>query len=444
MPGPFAIAAVTAVLKDLLNDGMANHDLSSLGNVSVTALPPDRIPVTSADEKSQINLFLFQVAPNIALRNQGLPSRGSNGERLTNPPLAVDLRYLVTAYGKEELHADALLGYAMQVLHENPVLTRAMINATLTPALPPGVSLPPGLGMISTSDLADQVEQVKITPANLNAEEMSRLWSAMQAKYRPTAVYHVSVVLIEADKARKSALPVLRQGDDGRGPVAQADLIPPFPGIERVLLPNGQAHALLGDTVTVEGHDFAGDSGKPTDVTAEVRLITLRRLAALAIAVPLGARSAQSITFAVPSTPADLPAGVYSLAVGITPTAAPSETRYSNEVPLVLSPSIIVGLGGPIARSAVDPATQLGTATVGITVSPEVLPEQRVTLLLGSKEVPANPHPAQTDALTFVAKGMAAGSYWIRLRVDGAESRLIDRSNPNDLKFDPSQKLDLT
>jgi hypothetical protein len=208
MAGPFAIAAVTAVLKDLLNDGLANHDLSALGNVSVTALPPDRIPITNADEKSQINIFLFQVAPNIGWRNNGLPSRSITGERLTNAPLALDLRYLITAYGKEEFHADALLGYAMQVLHENPVLTRAMVNATLKPSLPVGVTLPPGLAMISTSDLAEQVEVVKISPAYLGTEEMARLWSAMQAKYRPTAVYNLSVVLIDANKASKSALPV--------------------------------------------------------------------------------------------------------------------------------------------------------------------------------------------------------------------------------------------
>src|SRR5438552_12692119 len=161
MAGPFAGAAVTAVLKDLLNDGMANHDLSALGHVTVTALPPDRIPVTAADEKSQLNLFMFQVAPNLGWRNNSLPSRAVNGERLTNPPLALDLRYLVTAYGKQEFHADALLGFAMHVLHETPVITRAMINSTLRPALPGGVTLPPGLGMISTSDLSEQIELVK-------------------------------------------------------------------------------------------------------------------------------------------------------------------------------------------------------------------------------------------------------------------------------------------
>ncbi len=444
MSGPFAVAAVTAVLKDLLNDGMANHDLSALGNVTVTALPPDRIPVTAADEKSQLNLFMFQVAPNLGWRNNGLPSRSPSGERLTNPPLALDLRYLVTAYGKEEFHADALLGYAMQVLHENPVLTRDMINATLKPALPIGVTLPPGLGLISTSDLAEQVELVKITPAYLGAEEMSRLWSAMQAKYRPTAVYTLSVILIIADKSRKSALPVLKQGDDGKGPQAQANLVPPYAAIEGYILPKNQVEGMLGDVVTVNGHHFAGDTGKPLDVTAAVRLVTLRLDTPIVIPVGVGARTDKSLTFAIPNTPAALPAGVYAMAVSVTPTAPLSEQSLSNEVPLVIAPIITGGLGAPIVRSAVDVATGLGTATIVLTCSPEVLPEQRVTLALGTKAVPANPHPVQTSSVTFVVKNAAAGEYLVRLGIDGAESLLIDRADLTKLKFDPTQKLDLT
>ena len=49
-PGPgmsnaLAIASVTRVLKDLLNNGLIDHDVSDAvgGNVTVTALPPDRI-----------------------------------------------------------------------------------------------------------------------------------------------------------------------------------------------------------------------------------------------------------------------------------------------------------------------------------------------------------------------------------------------------------------
>ena len=43
MSSPLAIAAVTAGLKDLLNDGLLDNDLSSIGSFTVTALPPDRV-----------------------------------------------------------------------------------------------------------------------------------------------------------------------------------------------------------------------------------------------------------------------------------------------------------------------------------------------------------------------------------------------------------------
>ena len=115
MSSPLAIASVTAVLKDLLNNGLIDHSLAStVGNVTVTALSPDRIDVTTLNQQSQLNLFLYQVTPNAGWRNVGLPSRDSRGERTSNPPLAIDLHYLLTAYGALELHSEILLGYGMQ------------------------------------------------------------------------------------------------------------------------------------------------------------------------------------------------------------------------------------------------------------------------------------------------------------------------------------------
>ncbi len=443
MAGAFALAGVTAVLKDLLNNGMADHDLSALGNVLVTALPPDRIAVTAAEETSQLNVFLYQAMHNPALRNNALPSRSGAGERLSNPPLALDLKYLITAYGREEMHADALLGYAMQVLHENPVLTRAMINATLKPALPPGITLPPGLAMLSTSDLGDQIEGIRIIPAPLDTEETSRLWSSLQAKYRPTAVYTVSVVLIEATRAAKAPLPVLQQGDSGKGPVAGADLVPSIPTIAAVVLPAGRAQALLGDAVTVTGHDFAGPTGVPGDVTVSARLTNLRSGAVRDIAVPVGARGRASVTFTIPDLPDEMAAGTYTLGIVVTPNADAADARSSNEVALAIAPVITSGLG-VIARSGVDPASALGTATFSIGCSPEVLPAQRASLILGTREIPAAAHPAQTGTLAFTATGLAAGRYRVRLRIDGIDSPLVDRSSPDAPAFDATQEVQLT
>ena len=128
MSSPLAIAGVTAVLRDLLNDGLINHNVASVigSSVKVSVGPPDQVVPANGSEASQLNLFLHQVTPNLGWRNEGLPSRGTSGrERLSNLPLALDLHYLVSAYSGGELHAEILLGYAMQLLHENPVLQRS-------------------------------------------------------------------------------------------------------------------------------------------------------------------------------------------------------------------------------------------------------------------------------------------------------------------------------
>ena len=98
MSGSFAVAAVSAVLQRLLGRGVGG--LTAFGNVSVTALPPDRI-VTTPNEPSQLNLFMYQALVNTAWRNVGMPSHAASGERVTNPPLGLDLHYLLTAYGEK-------------------------------------------------------------------------------------------------------------------------------------------------------------------------------------------------------------------------------------------------------------------------------------------------------------------------------------------------------
>ena len=54
-----------------------------------------------------------------------------------------------------------------------------------------GGGLPAAMLNLYTSDLADQVELMKIWPQTLTTEEISRLWTAFQAKYRPTAAYQI-------------------------------------------------------------------------------------------------------------------------------------------------------------------------------------------------------------------------------------------------------------
>ena len=59
MSNALAIAGVTAVLRDLLNDGFINHNVSGVlgSTVTVSALPPDRLVSPNGTENTQLNLF---------------------------------------------------------------------------------------------------------------------------------------------------------------------------------------------------------------------------------------------------------------------------------------------------------------------------------------------------------------------------------------------------
>src|SRR5689334_6430427 len=117
MTSALAVAAVTAVLRNLLDERLiASGVASSLGGVTVSALLPDRI-ATGGDEHSQLNLFLHRLTPNSSWRT----TRATSGAG-TRPPLALDLHYLLTAYGEQDFHAEILIGHAIQLLHERQLL----------------------------------------------------------------------------------------------------------------------------------------------------------------------------------------------------------------------------------------------------------------------------------------------------------------------------------
>ena len=421
-----AIASVTQVLKDLLNDGLIDHDITGItgGNVTVTALPPDRIDTTSTNEPTQLNLFMYQATPNQGWSNVGLPSFNGRGERISNPPLALDLHYLLTAYGASELHTEILLGYGMQLFHETSVLARDAIRRSLAPPLTVGGGLPSNLRALSTSELAEQVEQIKITPVVLSTEELSKLWAAFQAKYRPTAAYKATVVLIESKKSTKPALPVQ----------ARNIYLIPFhqPLIEKIHSQSAPEEAIVenqkilaGYHLIIEGKQLKGDVVRVIISGSEIT------------PDPVNINDNQ-ISVELPS---DLSAGIqgvqviHQILMGSPP--APHRGVESNVVPFVLSPHI-ESLNVTNVQGA---GSSLRSAEIQLTISPAVNQTQRVILLLnefttGATTVPLQSYsfhappmailspPNPIENITIPISGVRAGTYLVRIQVDGAESPL--------------------
>ena len=200
MSNVLSIAAVTAVVKDLLENGLVSDAIvSSMGDVVVTALPPDRVSV-EADERPQLNLFLYQISPN---RNANWSANTadkfydrSRTDRTISPPLALDLYYLVTAYGAKDFQAELLLGYAIDLLYKIPMLNSDRIETALTNTTKVSAAnvFSQSLSAISTAELAQNLGQLKISSEFLSLDEMSRLWSLFQTHYRPSTAYRVSMV----------------------------------------------------------------------------------------------------------------------------------------------------------------------------------------------------------------------------------------------------------
>jgi hypothetical protein len=426
MSTALAIAGVTSVLRDLLNDGMVNHNISgTLGNsVTVSVLAPDRVVPASGSESSQINLFLYLVTPNASWRNEGLPSRDPTGRlRLTNPPLALDLHYLLSVYSGGDLHAEILLGYAMQLLHEMPVLTRDAIRTALNPSPDVGSVLPPALQALADSGLEDQIELIKLTPQYLNTEEMSKLWTAMQSHFRPTAAYTASVVLIQAQQPARAPLPVLSRGPVNpvtlrdRGVVVNPGLVPPFPMLTAVVPPLNQPVARIGDVLNLQGHDLDG-------ANREVRLVNDRFRIDLSIAAFIASPDAGAdglVQFVLDaSLAATLPVGVYGVTVQVV---RPAETtpRETNRLTMLLAPQM-TNLPLNVNRDGA------GTATFTIEFLPMLRVGQTAVLVLGQDEYLPQGGGSPSTSLTFVIPNAPSGPLLARLRVDGIESPIIDLS----------------
>ncbi len=433
MSTALAIAGVSAVLRDLLNDGLIQHNaVGVLGSsVTVSVGPPDRVVPADGSEASQLNLFLYQVTPNAAWRNEGLPARdGSGRQRLANAPLALDLHYLVSAYSSADLHGEILLGYAMQLLHETPVLSRQAIRRALTPSPDVGDQLPPALRALAASGLESQLEQIRITPVSLNTEELSRLWTATQSHLRPTAAYMASVVLIEATEPARKPLPVLTVGPlvkpdpldaatwYARGVAVQQGLVPALPTLETVEPAGGHSVARIDASVSLHGHHLDAEPGSPRSVVLANDALGV---SASLDAAPAATDAAGHIAFTIPAARSmDFPAGVYTLSARLRRPGEASP-RDTNRLALTLAPQI-VGLPQSFARDGE------GNASFDLTVRPAVHPGQRAGLVLGQLEFPARPLAAASETLHFDIPGAPPGTHLARLRVDGIESPLVDRS----------------
>ena len=408
MSTPEGIATVTAILQHLLVQATSGAD--------ITTKPPSA--ARNGGNGDQLNLFLYATHVNTAFSNSSMPGQARNGESGT-PPLALVLKYLLTAYGAndDDISGQGLMGQAMSAFHDHPVLGQVDIE-----------------GITPDSDLQNQIERLRITPDVLSLDDMSKLWSSFQAEYRLSTGYEVSVVLIESTRFGSAPLPVLKRGGQNRGAHVLAASSPVLSGIR---FPNQKPGAELGDLLTILGENMASD-----DVAVRFRHPLLD--APIEIQ-PEEDRSQTEIHVRLPGQGDDpevgskWPAGFYTLSLVIQKPDIPVWT--TNELALPLAPQI----------SSISPtAAPAGDITLTIECLPQVRSDQRIALIIGNRAVqpdnistPADPTAPSTLTFTVANAEARTEPYVLRLRVDGVDSIPVDFSGDTP-QFADDQKVTIS
>ena len=210
-----AIGGVSTTLSTLLQDRMEIP--GGAAGVAVTIGTPklEKDADPTKEEEARVNLFLYRVTENGFVQNQEIPGHGSAGA-FGYPPLSLNLHYLLTGYGSKEIVrtttnllneelGQEVLGSAMRVLHDVPVVTDRLVT----------VRSPAGKAILDQS-LRGSFEALKLSLEPLSLEDITKIWTALGLRYRLSAAYVVTTVQIESRRPRTFPRPV-------------GEPIPPYP-----------------------------------------------------------------------------------------------------------------------------------------------------------------------------------------------------------------------
>jgi hypothetical protein len=154
---------------------------------------------TARDSANRLSLWLYQISENEYLKNQ-VPLRTNDPQVNGFPPLALNFNYLITPFATSGDGDHLLLGKTMQVLYDNST--------------------------IILHDPANSIaEELRVIMCNLNLEQLTRIWEALQQPYRLSMCYQVRVTQIDSRRTSFSGRVVERKTVLGPGLAAPGGVV---------------------------------------------------------------------------------------------------------------------------------------------------------------------------------------------------------------------------
>lgn len=407
MSNHLAIATVTAVLQRTLQASVQRH----VESVRISTVAPHRIG--QGTPETGINLYLYQVSRNNALKNSDALAQRSRNKRSPWRQSALELHYILSFYGNEaELEPQRLMGSVVRTFNDRTLLGAQLIQDTLSDST---------FNYLDQSDLAQHVQELQIVPEDLSLEDLSKVWSVFfQTPYALSMGYKVMAVVIDGEDPAERALQVRELPVQGIAP------FPNRPQVNRILAEEGPYHPILPTScLHIQGQHLqglqtqvrlGGQDVDPQDLSDQ----SLRLSLATVPVLRAGVQSLQVVHHSAPRRPLD--------------AAAPILRVSSNPVPFTLCPV----LKSVQVSNLRDYDGDTYAAQLTLSVTPVVGANQGVLLSLyeWSTQHPATylievPQRDRDSAhLTVAVQGIQPGHYLVRLIVDGAESPLAIDEDP--------------
>jgi hypothetical protein len=422
--GVLDLSAVTDRLVKLLEDCRDKTAIwAALGRrftIDVTGSMPESV---RNDGNCQLCVYLFHVSEDPYQKNSPLLGR-HRVPPIPFQPLSLDLFYLVTAFaGSDYVQEQTAMSIALRCFHDNPIVR---MDVTLPQPLPPPTVVQ---------------EEFTLTMEIQSVEEISRLWQAVVAPFRLSAIYKASVVFVTPPEPDVKVAPPPKRVSIAVAPApayagAGVELIGTTRLIEYATPADAAAAPPVSDSLDVSPAVAAPDErfvivGNGLDLPEASRVYLETPGGEVEVTVWTVARTSSRLTLHLPKTaavaPANTPAnaplpGVYSLKVGSDAALGDAVTARSASVPLIVA--------AQIAGLPVPPAAPLLHAAAGLyTFSGVGFVAANTEVLFGSVPLTATGGPPGAgqfnlagSTITLRAPVLPPGTYPLRVRVNSVES----------------------
>jgi hypothetical protein len=440
-----AVGSVTQSIAALLSSKLNKPPLMGVdATFRVTTLPPDDDRV---NDQTGVNLSLYRIHEDPFTKNMAWRGTRTNPLTSSKPPLSLSLSYLLTAYvqkvggtPQDDITTHQLLGNAMAILHDYPVLNDihdADFDANVDSQFPP--------------ELRTAFDKIKITMLPTSMEEFAHIWTGFGKAYRLSVTYQVSLVEIGPTTPLVLPAPNVQSTGVGMNTFAGPQIVSVTPGsgpAGTIITITGQKLQQAGVATTVQvGDDLFTEDELLSVSDSEIQLAiptAPQTGPMLAITVACGDRQTQPSVFTV--TP---------WISAIVPLRGITGIPVTIPIPLPAGAAVQVDVDGTPATVTVDPLGQFVTAIIPTTITTNgshlvglTLNGQRsnarvfeVLPLVTTETVTSNPAPLST---TIALTGERLDGQDVSVLVGGLLIRAGVNPNPTSLSVTVDRALAVT